>query len=131
VIGSYSGDGNYTGSTSTPQPLTVKALVAPPSIATTASGLVYSRVTQTYSGTVTIKNTGGSAVAGPFQILFTGLPAGVTLVNATGLTSGTPYLTVPGLSSLSPGQSATVSVQFKDPSNVTIKFTPVIQEGAI
>jgi hypothetical protein len=131
VTGSYSGDGNYTGSTSSPQPLTVKALVAPPSIATTASGLVYSRVTQTYSGTVTIKNTGGSAVAGPFQILFTGLPAGVTLVNATGLTSGTPYLTVPGLSSLSPGQSATVSVQFKDPSNVTIKFTPVIQEGAI
>jgi len=131
VTGTYSGDGNYVGSTSSPQTLTISAPVAPPSIATTASGLVYSRVTQTYSGTLTIQNTGASAVAGPFRILFTGLSAGVTLVNATGLTSGTPYLTVPGISSLSPGQSATVGVQFKNPSNVTIKFTPAVQEGSL
>jgi hypothetical protein len=131
VTGSYSGDSNYVGSTSSPQSLTVSAPVAPPSIAVTASGLVYSRVTQTYSGTVTLKNTGTSAVAGPFQLLFTSLTAGVTLVNATGILSGTPYLTVPGVSSLSPGQSATVSVHFKNPSNVTIKFTPVVQEGGI
>ena len=131
VTGNYSGDDNYAGSASSPQTLTVNPPAAPPSIATTASGLVYSRVTQIYSGTVTIKNTGSSAVAGPFQILFTGLPAGVTLTNATGFSSGTPYLTVPGVGSLAPGQSATVTVQFKDPSNITIKFTPVVEEGSL
>jgi hypothetical protein len=130
VTATYSGDGDYEASTSTAQTLTVNA-PAPATIATTASGLLYSRVTQTYGGTVTIKNTGGSAVAGPFQILFTGLSANVTLANASGVISGTPYLTVPGVSSLSPGQSATVSVQFKNPSNVTIHFTPVIQEGSL
>ena len=130
VTGSYSGDSTYDSSTSSPKSLTINT-PAPPTIATTASGLLYSRVTQTYSGTVTIKNTGGSTVAGPFQILFSGLSANVTLANATGTISGIPYLTVPGLSKLSPGQSATVSVQFKDPSNATIHFTPVIQEGSL
>jgi len=50
----------------------------------------------------------------------------VTLVNATGSISGSPYLTVPAIANLAPGQSVTVSVQFKNPSNATINFTPVI-----
>jgi hypothetical protein len=95
-------------------------------IATTGSGLAYSLVTQTYVGTVTLTNTGSSSVTGPFQILFTGLTANVTLANATGTLSGTSYLTVSAPASLAPGQSAVVNVQFKDPSNATIVFTPVI-----
>ena len=94
-------------------------------------GLAYSRVSKTFNGTVTIKNIGSSTVSGPFEILFTGMPASVTLVNATGNLSGTPYLTVPSVASLAPGQSATVSVQFSNPLNATIKFTPVIYSGGI
>jgi hypothetical protein len=100
-------------------------------IATTASGLAYSRVSQTFNGTVTIKNIGSAAVGGPLQILFTGMPVDVTLVNATGNLSGTPYLTVPVVASLAPGQSVTVSVQFKNPANATINLTPVIYSGSI
>jgi hypothetical protein len=100
-------------------------------IATTASGLAYSRVSKTFNGTVTIKNVGSSTVSGPFEILFTGIPASVTLVNATGNLSGTPYLTVPSVASLAPGQSATVSVKFSNPSNATINVTPVIYSGGI
>jgi hypothetical protein len=99
-------------------------------ISTTASGLAYSRVSQTFNGTVTIRNISGSAINGPIQILFTGLTASVTLVNATGALAGAPYLTVPGAASLIPGQSATVNVQFKDPSNATINFAPVIYSGS-
>jgi len=95
-------------------------------IAVTASGLAYSRVTQTYVGAITITNTGAANVAGPFQIVFTGLPANVTLVNATGAVSGTPYLTVSAPASLAPGQAVVVNVEFKNPSNATIHFTPVI-----
>jgi hypothetical protein len=103
-------------------------IVAPSQVATTASGLVYSRVSQTFNGTVTLKNISGSAVSGPLQIVFMGLTAGVTLVNATGSLSPPPYLTVPA--NLAPGQSVTVSVKFKNPSNATINFTPAIYSGS-
>ena len=99
-------------------------------VTTTASGLAYSRVTQTFNGTVTLRNDSGSAISGPLQILFTGLTDGVTLANATGDLSGTPYMTITTLA-LASGQSITVSVQFKNPSNATINFTPAIYSGSI
>jgi hypothetical protein len=107
------------------------AVVPSSQIATTASGLAYSRVSQTFNGTVLVKNTGNSAISGPLQILVTGLPPGVTLVNATSNFSGTPYLTAPAVASLAPGQSTTVNVQFKNPTNATITFTPAIYSGSI
>jgi hypothetical protein len=115
--------------------LSINGVVLPPSVdpsrvLTTASGLVYSRVTQTFQGRVTLTNISSSAVSGPIQILFFGMPATVTLVNATGNLPGTPYLTIPG-SALAPGQSITVPVQFKNPSNATINFTPAIYSGSI
>jgi hypothetical protein len=100
-------------------------------VTTTASGLAYSRVGQTFNGTVTLINAGSAALNGPLQVLFTGLAAGVTLTNETGNLSGTPYLTVPVTDGLAPGQSVTVSVQFKNPSNATINFTPAIYSGSI
>ena len=99
-------------------------------ISTTASGLAYSRVTRTFNGTVTITNTSGSAISGPLQILCLGMTTGVTLLNATNNLSGTPYLTVP-VADLAPGHFTTVSVQFQNPSNATINFTPVIYSGSI
>jgi len=108
-------------------------LVLPPSeVATTASGLAYSRVGQTFNGTITITNIGNSTISGPCQILFTGLTAGVTLVDAAGHFSGSPYLTaLPASAFIASGQSATVSVQFKNPLYATINFTPVIYSGNI
>jgi len=106
-------------------------VVPPNQVATTASGLAYSRVSQTFNGTVTLRNISSSAVSGPLQIVFFGMPANVTLVNATANLSGTPYLTVSGVASLAPGQSATVSVQFKNPSNAALNLAPVIYSGSI
>ena len=100
----------------------------PSEVATKASGLAYSRVSQTFNGTVTITNISNSAISGPLQIVFMGLTAGVTLANATGSLSGAPYLTT-AAASLAPGQSATVSVQFNNPSFGMINFTPVIYSG--
>jgi hypothetical protein len=106
--------------------------VVPPSqVATTASGLAYSRVSQTFNGTVTVKNISSSAINGPLQIVFFGTPSTVTLVNATASLSGTPYLTVPAVASLAPGQSVTIGVQFKNPSNATLNLSPVIYSGSI
>jgi uncharacterized repeat protein (TIGR03803 family) len=110
---------------------TVFALTRSPlsGMTATASGLAYSRVSQTFDGTVTIMNTSNSAVRGPLQILFNEITPGVTLVNATNSFYGIPYLTV--ASGLAPGQSATVDVQFKNPSDVKISFTPAIYSGSI
>ena len=101
------------------------------SLSTTASGLVYGRVTQTYSGTVTIKNNGAGTLNGPFQIVFSALTSGVTLLNATDTFKGSPFLTVPAVVSLAPGHSTTISVQFSDPSSARINFTPITYVGSI
>ncbi len=60
-------------------------------ISTTGSGLLYSRVSKTYSGTVTITNIGATTINGPLEASFTSLPADVTLTNATGTYNGAPF----------------------------------------
>jgi hypothetical protein len=100
-------------------------------VLTTASGLAYSRVTQTFDGTLTIKNIGTTIISGPLQIVLTSLTTGVTLTNATGTFNGMPYLAVPAVPSLGPGQSATVGAQFKNPSNAVINFTAVVYSGSL
>jgi uncharacterized protein len=100
-------------------------------VSTTASGLVYSRVSHSFNGTVTITNISGSPISGPFSIVFTGLTAGVTLVNPTGELSESPYLTVRGVVRLAAGQVATVDVQFDNPSFGPINFSPLVYAGSI
>jgi len=94
-------------------------------IATTASGLLYSRVTRTYNGTLTITNISDTALSGPFPVVLTSLTPGVTLTNASGFVQGGPFIN-PGVSSLSPGQSVSVQLQFSNPSNALIHFTPIV-----
>jgi hypothetical protein len=100
-------------------------------ILVTASGLAYSRVSQTFNGTITIQNVSSNAIYGPLEVVFTALTSGVTLANATGTFNGVPYLTVPAVTSLAQGQASTVNVRFKDPTNATINFAPVIYSGSL
>ncbi len=93
------------------------------------SGLSYNRVTQIYSGTLTVTNTGTQAIAGPIQILFTNLSTGVTLVNASGASSGSPYLTA-SATPLVPNASVTVTVLFTNTGTARIGYTPRIYSGA-
>jgi beta-lactam-binding protein with PASTA domain len=100
------------------------------SVSQTGSGLVYSRVSKTFSGTITVTNTGSTTLSGPFQIVLTGLPSGVTLNNASGTFNGSPFITL-APSTLAPGQSVVISVQFTDPSMTKITFTPVLYSGTL
>jgi hypothetical protein len=95
-----------------------------------SSGLAYSRVTQTFNATVTLTNVGNSTIDGPFQIVFDSLTAGVTLKNATGTFGGWPFITAPAAGSLTPGQSASVNVQFTNPTNAVINASPLIYSGS-
>jgi hypothetical protein len=88
----------------------------------TGSGLVYNRATGLFGGTLTLTNPGSTALTGPLVVELTGLPAGVTLANASGYTAdGTPYLLVnlPN-NTLAPGSSITFGVQFRNPSKVSL-----------
>jgi hypothetical protein len=104
--------------------------VPPDQLLVTTSGLAYSRVSQAFIGTVTVENSSSNTIIGPLQILYFGVPAQVTLVNATGNFSGTPYQTVSATGGLGPGQSVTVSVQFKAPLNAIVDATPIVYSGS-
>ena len=99
-------------------------------IATTASGLIYSRLSQAFIGTMTITNTGNGPINGQVQIAFTSLPSGVVLKNATGSFNGDPTIIVPGVTSLEKGQSASISVQFQASPSTRITFAPVVYSGS-
>lgn len=137
-----------------PMPPSSLTLLARAQISVTASGLAYSRVSQTFKGTVTITNVSARPINGPFHVFIKspaamrtadsaagGTPAGgssaqhkpvpATLANATGNFGGFSYVTVPNVGSLTPGQSATANVHFRNPSNAAINFTPVIYSGSI
>jgi len=96
----------------------------------TTTGFLFSRSSHLYTGAMTVTNTSAQPLSGPLQVVLTNLTAGVTLANATGSALGAPYITLPGVSTLNPGQSATVSLQFGNPANTLIDFTPVTFSGS-
>ena len=93
------------------------------------SGLVQNRVTGKYSGSVTLTNTSGAMVNGPFHVRLDSLPAGVTLDNASGANNGAPYITVAN-PSVAAGGKVTVSLVFSNPNKVGIGYTPAIFTGS-
>jgi predicted extracellular nuclease len=98
------------------------------SIRAISSGLVFARLTGQWGGTLAITNTSGAALTGPLQISLSGLPAGVTLVNATGNRSGVPYITA-NTGSLAPGATLTVPVTFTKTGTAAIGYITKVYSG--
>ncbi|MES2317548.1 MAG: ExeM/NucH family extracellular endonuclease [Pseudomonadota bacterium] len=92
------------------------------------SGLATNRVTGQKSATVTLTNTSGAAVSGPFQVQFNGLNAGVTVDNATGTMGGIPYIAL-GNASIAAGAKVTVTVLFTNPNKVGFSYTNTVFSG--
>jgi hypothetical protein len=100
------------------------------SVRVTTSAFVYNRLKKTYSGSITIANTGTAPLARPLTIVLTNLTPGVTALNATGQAAGQgPYYLMPGSNALEPGQSATVGVEFSNPANARIDFVVKTDSG--
>jgi glycosidase len=87
------------------------------------------RSTKYRNGRMTVRNISESNIYGPLQVVLADLPPGVTLANATGTYLGNPYITIPGVTTLKPGDAASVEVEFNNPSNVKVGFTPVTYAG--
>jgi predicted extracellular nuclease len=91
------------------------------------SGLVLNRATQLFTGTVKITNT-GPRIEGQLRVLFEGLPAGVTLANASGTWRGVPYIqTTPPF--VLTDATIELPVQFSNPSRAAISYTSRVHAG--
>lgn len=108
------------------QPLAVRATAG---VKLSKSGLVFNPGTQIYTGQITLKNTGTVALTAPLKIVIEGLPAGVTVVNASGSYYSQPYLALAG--TLAPGGSQSVQVQFKRAANTPISYNPAAYTGGV
>jgi predicted extracellular nuclease len=89
-----------------------------------SAGLVYNRATARWSGNITLTNTSGAALNGPFQVQIDGLVAGATLVNGNGNHAGSPYITV-NAASLAPGASLTVPTIFSKTGGGSVTYSAV------
>lgn len=108
-------------------------------VSVTNTGFLYSRASGNYVGNLTITNNGSTALTGNIDVAMTnllagvadttaiaqntGLTTGVTMINATGQNNGAPMIQV-STTGLAAGASITIPVQFKNPSNGKILFTP-------
>jgi hypothetical protein len=92
------------------------------------SGYVINRATLQYSGTLSITNTSGATINGPVQIDLSGLPAGVTLLNASGTHNGVPYVTA-SAGPIAAGATVSVNTTFSNPNKVAITYTTTINSG--
>jgi hypothetical protein len=85
--------------------------------------------TNRYLGLVLVQNGSPSAIAGPIHVVFEGLPAGVTVTNASGTLLGSPYITVP-ITTFRRHQIVAVPVVVAKPANVPLTYTLRVVAGA-
>jgi hypothetical protein len=100
------------------------------SVSITATPFIYSRASKTFNTTYTVKNIGTKTIAGPVSLVLSGLPAGVTVSNASGTYLGNPFLAL-GSGTLTAGASITVPVQISDPANASLQPTSSVYSGVL
>jgi fibronectin-binding autotransporter adhesin len=115
---------NYAGGAGHDVVLTVLSKDVTSQVSVNKSGLVYNRATELFGGNVTITNTGATDLIGALEVEVTGLPADVTLANASGTApDGNPYIAIDLTGGvLAPGQSITFTVLFKNPKLLSFNY---------
>ncbi len=94
------------------------------------SGFALNRITNTFSGTVTFRNITPNTIQGPFYFIPANLGPGLVLLNKTGVwVDNNPYLLVDGLTTLAPGATGSVRVQFNRTTGA-IRFDPKFYAGS-
>jgi hypothetical protein len=139
VTATKAADTNYKAVTSAPATVAATATgcaSVSTAISVTAGGFVYNFSTGLFSQTVTLKNTGSTAIAGPISYVLDNLSSNATLSSPSpsGLTgciapSGSPYINVSS-TSMSANQTISVTLLFNDPNKTTISYTPQVLTGS-
>lgn len=94
----------------------------------TRGGFVRDRRTGTFAQQLTVTNGTGAPITGPVGVWIDNLPSTVRLANPSGPET---FIVVPGTESgLAPGATATLTLQFTNPTNGAITYTTRVQPGA-
>jgi hypothetical protein len=100
-------------------------------------GFQFNRTTSRYVQSVNLTNSGTSALAGPIALVLDGLSGNTTLFNRTATTvcaapTGSPYIQVSAGSDnlFSPGEAVTITLEFTNPANQSITYSPRVLAGA-
>jgi Divergent InlB B-repeat domain len=141
----WSGNVSFPANASTvlvmAEPQNVTANFAPCDCAVDVTGyvtviygpIVLNPVSRRYAQTVTVTNNSSFTFTGPLSLVLDNLSANATLFNLSGTTdsqdppAGSPYIN--SNMNLAPGQMASFSLQFTDPSNTTISYTARVLAG--
>jgi len=104
------------------------------SVSVRRSGYTYNFATQRFYQTVTMTNSGASAITGSISLVLDSLSSNATLFNASGTTScaaplGNPYINL-GAASLAPGSSVSVALQFTNPTKAATSYTTRVLVGS-
>jgi len=99
-------------------------------VSVTETGFARNRSTGLWGATMTVTNTGSTTITSPVQVLMTNITGGVTMQNNTGTSGGVPFITVTS-GTLAPGASVSVVIQFANPTNGFIGFTPLAYAGGL
>ena len=121
--------GNTTYSAARPviQTLTAYADVSS-QVSVTVSAFARNHLTGIWSATLTVTNTSAAAISGPIEVSIGNLSSDATMVNMSGTHAGLPYDTL-STGALGAGASASVLLQFSNPSNGSITFTTATFSG--
>lgn len=98
--------------------------------------IVFHQSTGDYSQIAGLTNQGTSAIQGPIYLVVEDLPAGVAILNKSDATTcyaplGSPYIEVVRKgTSIAPGTTAFVKLQFSDPAGTPIAYTPLTVSGS-
>lgn len=96
----------------------------------TFSGFVFNRATRQFVQQVTLRNDGSEPLTGPIYLVLDALSSNATLANKTGVTGvrapfGSSYVrAVATGATLAPGATATVVLQFSNPTLAAITYAP-------
>jgi hypothetical protein len=104
-------------------------------VSVTRGGFSFNFATGRFLQNVTIRNTGGSFIAGPISLALDNLSSNATLFNAAGATScaapsGSPYIGVNVGGGLAPGASASVVLQFTRTGSAGITYNTRVLGGS-
>ena len=127
----------YNGSTNAARSVLsfqIDTAYAPTGIQFSRGGLVLNRRTGRWVQNVTVSNASGAAISGTLALVVDNLSSNATLFGAAGATSllapiGSSFVKLP-VSTLNAGQSVTVSLEFVNPTNGKITYTPRLTAGA-
>jgi len=128
ITATYNAGGNFATSSDASHTLAVVLNVSG-QVSVTQTGFAVNHATSLWTATLTVYNTSATPIGGPIEIVLTNLSSNATMMNATGVFSGNPYILV-SAATLAPGASVSVPIQFKNPSDGSISFTPVAYSGA-